>query len=145
MFKKGYISEEALKDAVLNKVAPRIPVPNKLEQGGLSRDPDVETRYNEDPLVHGLVTPRLFTEIRDGGEWAIKHAGELHVPTLLMHGEADPITSCDGSRAFASNAPSARLTFRPWPNLRHETHNEPEQAEVLDAMMAFVRTHGDAP
>lgn len=123
---------------LLNTIAPKIPVPNKLEKGGLSRDPDVEAKYNADPLVHGLVTPRLFTEIRDAGEWAISNAGKLAVPTLLFHGEADPITSCEGSAAFADAAPSDTLSFRPWPNLRHETHNEPEQGEVIDAMITFM-------
>lgn len=123
---------------VLNAIAPMIPVPNKLEKGGLSRDPEVEARYNADPLVHGLVTPRLFTEVRAAGEWAIANANKLEVETLLMHGEADPITSCDGSRCFAQAAPSSKLTFHPWPNLRHETHNEPEQGEVIDAMLRFM-------
>ena len=125
---------------ILNTVAPKIPVPNKLEKGGLSRDPEVEARYNADPLVHGLVTPRLFTQIRDGGEWAIEHAGTLGVPTLLMHGGADPITACDASQAFAdaAAASSAPLEFRAWPTLRHETHNEPERDQVIDAMIAFM-------
>jgi len=123
---------------ILNAVAPKIPVPNKLEKGGLSRDPEVEARYNTDPLVHGLVTPRLFTEIDNAGEWAIANASKLAVPTLLMHGEEDPITSCEGSATFAAAAPNSTLTFRPWANLRHETHNEPEQGEVIDAMIAFM-------
>ena len=131
---------------VLNTVAPRIPVPNKLEKGGLSRDPEVEARYNADPLVHGLVTPRLFTQIRDAGEWAIAHAGALGVPTLLMHGGADPITSCEASQAFAEAAVAehAPLEFRAWPTLRHETHNEPERDQVIEAMLNFMNARLDA-
>lgn len=123
---------------ILNTVVPKIPVPNKLEKGGLSRDPEVEARYNADPLVHGSVTPRLFTEIHAAGEWALANADKLAVPTLLMHGEVDPITSCDASAAFAGAAPASKISFRAWPNLRHETHNEPEQGEVIDAMIAFM-------
>jgi len=47
-----------------------------------------------------------------------------------MHGSDDSITSPHGSQSFAKNA-GIRVTLKIWGNLKHETHNETNQQEVM--------------
>jgi acylglycerol lipase len=52
------------------------------------------------------------------------------LPLLFVHGTADRLTSIGATREFAARVP-AGCTFREWPGLYHETHNEPEWRAVV--------------
>ncbi|QGG54936.1 lysophospholipase [Paenibacillus sp. FSL W8-1187] len=93
-------------------------------------DPDMQRRYDEDPLRHGRITLRTFAAVSQAGRWALSHAPELSVPLLLMHGGADRITSPRASRRFAQRA-GERCSYREWPGFRHELHAEAGRQEVL--------------
>ena len=74
------------------------------------------------------------------GNWALENAGLLNVPTLLMHGEADQLTSHGASETFAQRA-GAICEFQSWPGLKHELHNElPElgREKVLCTMTDWI-------
>lgn len=122
------------------RVLPSFQLANGLDRAGLSRDPEVVRRYNEDPLVHDRVSARLAADMLDSGEWDIAHAAEFALPLLLMHGTADRITWAEGSRQFAAKL-KGDCTFRLWQGLYHEIHNEPEQKEVLGFMIHWLQAH----
>jgi len=118
---------------------------NEVRVENLSRDPDVIRAYREDPLVHDRVT-LTFLDIRGAGSWALKHAADLTVPTLVMHGDADRITSSAVSRAFAAAAGGA-CTLKLWEGFYHEIHNEPGKEQVFDYLVEWLNeksaiTHG---
>ena len=101
----------------------------KLNIEHLSRDLQVGQDYLADPLVHGKLSAGLFLETMDSGQYALAHSHKLKLPTLLMHGTDDQITSCSASEQFAQG--SDRVTFKKWPEMRHETHNEVGKESVL--------------
>jgi alpha-beta hydrolase superfamily lysophospholipase len=107
-----------------------VSIPTGLQSSSLSHDPEVVRAYDADPYVRGKITPRLLVDVIDAGQWALARAGELGVPVLLLHGDADEITSHGASQRFA-RAAGPQVTFRSWPGGFHELHNEPERAEVL--------------
>jgi alpha-beta hydrolase superfamily lysophospholipase len=102
----------------------------------LSRDPAVIAAYRRDPLVHDRISARLYFALASSGAAARKQADQFHLPLLLMHGAADPVTSPFASQAFCNTAPSC--TFRLWPRLRHELHNELERDAVLAEVVAWL-------
>lgn len=114
---------------VLYRLLPSIPLSSGLRTDDLSRDAAVVRDYDDDPLVHDRVTVR-FMEVRRAGPWALAHADAFPLPLLLMHGDADRITSHEASIAFAAAA-GDRCTLKIWKGLYHEIHNEPEKNEVL--------------
>jgi alpha-beta hydrolase superfamily lysophospholipase len=57
-------------------------------------------------LFHKLISLRLLMGMRRAGVWAQRNAGSLKTPTLLIHGEGDPVTSPDASKEFARRAGS---------------------------------------
>ena len=111
---------------------------NGLALDGLARDPEVIRAYTSDPLVHNKISVRLATGMLDAGEWALAHAAEFPLPLLLVHGTADILTSAKATEEFAASVPAGRCTLKLWEGFYHETHNEPEKAEVLAYMVDWL-------
>ena len=100
-------------------VWPALPLSSGINTQDLSRDAAVVHAYENDLLVHDRVTPS-FLEVLIAGEWALEHAHALSVPLLLMHSEADRITSCSASRRFATAA-GDNCTLKTWETVSY-TH-----------------------
>jgi alpha-beta hydrolase superfamily lysophospholipase len=100
-------------------------------------------KYNEDPFNHGKITAGTFLGFFQAGKWALEHAAELKVPMLMMHGTADQLTSFEGTKEFAANAPKNLMTLKLWEGFYHELHNEPEpdRSEVLAYMTSWLNAH----
>jgi alpha-beta hydrolase superfamily lysophospholipase len=124
--------------AALGSLAPDLRVNNGLKSEWVSRDPEVVRRYDEDPLVHDRITPRLVRFIVDGGAFVLAKAEAWRVPTLLLWAGADRCVAPAGSAAFAAKAPRAVLTAREFPGLYHELFNEPERDEVLGQLTRWL-------
>lgn len=126
---------------MLAKVLPTISINNGIDPVGLSRDAQVVQAYQEDPLNHDKITPRMAAALGQGGMYALDHAQQLRVPMLLMHGEDDPITLCTASRHFYQQAPPGRCEFVPWPHNLHELHNDLDQNQAIERIITFLQTH----
>lgn len=122
---------------VMNRILPAMVQSSGLDTAALSRDSAVVSAYANDPLVHDKISVRHFSGVYAAGLWALEHAGEWRLPLLLMHGSADRVTSAAASREFAQRAGS-KVEFVSWEGLYHETHNEPEKAEVFRRMIDWM-------
>ena len=124
---------------VLRRIAPRFAFQSRIDANGLSRDPDVVRAYLEDPLVIRTITASLAAELMAAIPRTAARGGDVRVPMLMLHGEADPICPVDGSRAFYAqlDVPGSRL--RSYPGLRHEIFNEPERESVFEDLLDWVR------
>lgn len=126
---------------VLNAVYPTASIKSGINTAGLSRDPKVGEAYLADPLLHGLITPRLALAAADNGLKALDQAGSLKLPLLILHGADDPITSPAASEAFYKAAGSADKTYKTFPGMRHEIHNELGKEEVLTTITDWLDRH----
>jgi alpha-beta hydrolase superfamily lysophospholipase len=122
---------------VINNIAPGFTQKAPMDTAALSHDQKIVDAYNNDPLVHSKISPKLFISIHESGLWALDHAGEFSIPLLLMHGTADRVTSSAASAEFAKRA-GKTVTWHPWDGFYHEIHNESEKAEVLKAMISWL-------
>ena len=125
---------------IMNRIRPGMQMANGLALDGLARDPEVIRAYTGDPLVHNKISVRLALEMLQAGEWALAHAGEFPLPLLLVHGTADKLTSAPASQEFAAKV-RGDCTLKLWEGFYHETHNEPEKAEVLAFMIDWLQKH----
>lgn len=118
--------------AILTVVAPRYTFKDAFDGALLSRDPAVGEAYATDPLAFHMTTGRLGAEALKEQTRVRAALGRLTIPTLVFHGEADPIVPVASSEPLGA---MPNVTRHTWPNLRHETHNEPEgEAVVADAI-----------
>jgi len=104
----------------------------QLDATQISRDPQVVQGYLDDPLVHnGKATARLVVELFQNMERVERDRGKITLPILVMHGEADAMTTSEGSEVFLKEVGSQDKTLKIYPGLYHEIFNEPERLEVL--------------
>jgi acylglycerol lipase len=120
------------------KAAPGFELKNDIDGATLSRDPSVAAKTIDDPSCVKVSTARFGAEalieqarVRDAA------AAGFGVPTLVLHGEDDGLVPVDASAILATAPGVERRTY---PGLRHELHNEPEGPEVIDAIIAWLRT-----
>jgi alpha-beta hydrolase superfamily lysophospholipase len=122
---------------MMTNIWPSLTQPTDLDTKQISTDEREVEKYKEDPLVHGKMSAALFTGLFENGLWAIDHASELSVPTLLTHGTDDQITSPKGSEEFAAHAGEI-VTLKLWEGMYHETHNERDKESVLNYTLDWV-------
>mgnify|MGYP003326130925 CR=1 FL=1 len=90
---------------LLRRLVPRLTMQAGLDVSGISRDPAVVQDYESDPLVHGQITASMGAGMFEAIQRVQRQANRLSVPTLLVHGEADPICRVEGSRVFFASLP----------------------------------------
>ena len=108
----------------------------------LSRDPEVQRAYDEDPLVFAdRIPPEATAAALTAAIETNQGAALITLPVLVFHGALDQIADVDGARAFFDELGSADKLLRVYDGLLHETMNEPEQDRVLDDLVAWLDEH----
>jgi alpha-beta hydrolase superfamily lysophospholipase len=126
---------------LLSRIAPTFTLQSNLPISGISRDPAVQQAYTNDPLVSHVGTPRLATESFATMDWTNAHAGDLKLPLLLIHGEADPIVLPESSYRFLANAGSSDKQRISYPGVVHETHNDIGWQRPVDDIANWLDKH----
>lgn len=123
---------------MLYRVWPSLTLYSEVDMRGVSRDQSVVRAAQADPLAHDRISARLGLDLLQAGEWALQQAHTLAIPTLLMHGDSDRVTSATASREFARRA--SLCTLRIWQGLYHELHHEPEKAAVFTEITRWLES-----
>jgi alpha-beta hydrolase superfamily lysophospholipase len=125
---------------VLGALVPTMAITTGLVPATISRDPEIVTRYINDPLVHHQVTVGWGKSALETIAWSDQHVSEWTLPVLFMHGEQDQLGYADGSREFAGKI-KGDCTLKIWTGLFHEVHNEPEKEEVFAYLLNWLDMH----
>ncbi len=126
---------------ILSKIWPSFSIDTKLDVETISRDPQVQQAYKDDPLVHSRASARLGTEITAATEWTQAHAAEFSLPLLMVHGEADTLVEPQGSAEFFEHVAGADKTRLTYKDGRHETHNDLDKETELQDMLNWLEEH----
>jgi len=105
----------------------------------LSHDPAVVRAHNLDPLVHYTMSARLFFEFRSVNAAMRESASRLSMPTLVLHGQEDVVSSPRGSERWVETTPSGLAELRLYPGLYHEILNEPEGPTIAGEIAGWLR------
>ncbi len=116
---------------------PTLSLSSGVDLRALSRDTSVAGRRKNDTLTHDRVTPR-FVDVLSAGEWALANTERLDVPLLLMHGDADRITSFEASRKFAEKT-GTMCTFKICTGYYHAMHEELDSDTVFAFMTGWMK------
>lgn len=120
---------------VLGRLAPKSHIPSEIEPELLSRDVAVQRAYVDDPLVISGASARLGQEIFATMKSTRESLDRLSVPTYVLHGAEDRLVPPAASEELG-RLPT--VTRKVWDGLRHECLNEPEQVEVMTAILAWL-------
>jgi acylglycerol lipase len=112
----------------------------KVDSSTVSRDPEVVRAYDEDPLVaHGRLPAQTITELAAAIESFPARLPSLTLPLLVMVGTADELVPPEAAVMVEQLAGSEDRTLIEYEGLFHEILNEPEQDEVLDDLVAWLK------
>lgn len=123
--------------SIMKNLIPGLIQPSGLNVNHISHDEAIVEKYSNDPLVHGKISVSLFAAAMSAGKYSLDHASELKIPTLILHGSDDMLTSPDGSREFAGKTIMVELKI--WDGGYHELHNEPFKEEVFKYIMDWIK------
>ena len=90
-----------------------------------------------DPLTHTCITPKAYLEVQDAGEWALRNSHQLSMPLMLLHGDADRITSYESSRQLAASL-GGRCEWIAVEGGLHELHNDIGGEETVSAIVEWI-------
>ena len=124
---------------LMNPILPGLTMANALELAALSQDENVVAAYKADPLVHDKISVRLGYFVMTGRDKIFEAAPDWQYPLLLMHGTADRICGIKGTDELFE-VMKGDVIYKRWEGLYHETHNEPQQAEVIEAMVDWMKS-----
>ena len=124
----------------LNKVLPALPLDAGVDSEFLSHDPMVVTRYRQDPLVHGKITPRLFAEASMAMGLVMQRSERIRTPLLLILAGDDKLVDTHKSVAFAKTLTGADVTIRVLSDYYHEVLNDHDRAVVCDVITSWIHS-----
>jgi alpha-beta hydrolase superfamily lysophospholipase len=129
--------------AAISRVAPGLGL-YRVDSEGVSRDPEVISGYDADPLnFHGSFPATSVAAMDRATRSFPGRLPSLRLPLLIMHGSDDWIASPQGSRLVDELASSDDKTLKLYEGLRHEILNEPEGPEIVAAITAWLDARAD--
>lgn len=124
---------------LMKRIWPILALPTGLETNYISKDEAVVKAYQEDPLVHSKLSAAAGIALLDAAKWLDSWAGTFEIPVLLQHGGDDKITSAKATQRFFERV-NGDVSYREWPGLYHEIHNEKVQEQVFAYTLTWMET-----
>ena len=123
------------------KLLPHLQMSNEIDPSLLSHDKTRVREYEEDPLVHHLVTPRWFLNSLEYQKRAFDDVEKIHIPIFLIHGSGDGITSHAATEEFYEKLKSNDRSIRLFDGLYHELFQETSRSEVIKTVLEWLKEH----
>jgi alpha-beta hydrolase superfamily lysophospholipase len=119
-------------------LAPSQGFANGLEEGAMSRDPEVVQGRASDPLVHDRITPQLYFGMEAARKRVTAEAKRLAIPALLMQGMKDRIIDPKGALEFNVAAPHGMARIITYPDAYHEIFNDLDRDQVIRDLAGWL-------
>ena len=122
----------------LGRIFPKITASSKIRTSHIARNGEKIRALKDDGIFHNRISFKLFSEISDAGEFALKNAALINLPTLLLCPGADKIVCPDAIREFGQNA-RENLKMIDYKDGYHNLHSDSISTTVLDDIMEFMQ------
>jgi alpha-beta hydrolase superfamily lysophospholipase len=128
---------------MVSTFAPRVAVSTGLDLQGLSRDPEVIRRYEQDPFVKDRMSVRFAAGMSSMISAVRGAADRIERPILILHGGEDSLSPPAGSRHLYAGLRGeivTRSALQIYPELRHEIFQEPEREQVWQDVQQWLES-----
>jgi len=128
---------------VLSVFTPKMEIQTGIDPKLLTHDEQEMALYSADPLIHNIITPRLYSEILKNGNYCSERAADIRIPLLVTHGGSDKIVPSKESESLFEHSLSDDKQLLIIPDLFHEIMNETprERAKVLSVISGWIASH----
>lgn len=123
---------------ILNKFLPSLPIDAGIDADLLSHDPEIVSRYREDPLVHHKITPRLFMEASAAMGLVLHRSDRIKIPLLFILAGDDQIVDTAKSEAFARSLSVSDVTVRVLSGYYHEVLNDFDRGHAMKEIRDWI-------
>ncbi len=123
---------------ILSRIWPSFTMAAGLDTSALSRDEAAVRAYEVDPLVHGLGTARLSTELETAVAETQANAQYLQPPLLIYFGADDRITNPEDSRRFYEKVENENKRIIVYAGGHHENHNDIHYERVVIEVTQWI-------
>jgi acylglycerol lipase len=123
---------------MMRNIYPGFSQTNEINPEHISKDKAVVEAYKKDPLVHNLITAETGMGLLEWGKEVIANADKITTTLMLIHGDADKLTSYKGTEAFAARAINCEYSINIVEGGYHELHNDPEKEELFDYLLEWL-------
>ena len=119
------------------RVIPWLRFVSSVESEKLTSDPSQASTILDDSLTHTQISINLATQLLAQGRWAIDHAREINIPTLIMHGDQDELIDQSACQNLAVRI-GDDATYICWPNLRHALFHDVDREQVIERLINWL-------
>jgi alpha-beta hydrolase superfamily lysophospholipase len=112
-----------------------------VAQEKLSNDPEQASSIMDDTLRHTQISMHLATQLLAQGRWAIDHAREIDLPTLIMHGDCDELIDQSACEHLAVRI-GQQADHVVWPQMRHALFDDVGRQRVVEKLISWLSLLG---
>ncbi len=102
-----------------------------IDSSQLTHDPLITKTRNQDPLIHGLISARLYTEMMSALKSVRSLAGSMEIPALVLQAGEDLIVSRSATESFFGQLASRDKVLKIYEGWYHEILNEIGRQDVF--------------
>jgi len=132
---------KVLAGKVVGRFVPWLPISVGLRMAQLTSDVELQRWTDRDPLYGRSTTPRWFDESNRAQREALRRAGEIDVPLLVLAAGADEVADLSAARTFVDAARSRDKRLVVYDGFRHEIFNEVRRQEPIGEAVAWLIAH----
>lgn len=122
----------------LSSWIPKLTMGNEIPNTDLSRDTEVLREYDLDNLRHDKMSSGVFVGSQRAMSEVFARAARVHIPTLLVIPEQDPVTSSSAAKEFFDKISSEKKEIGIYADRRHEIFNDLGREEVFADIRRFL-------
>ena len=119
---------------MLKKIGPSSPGRIGWKPEDLTSDASARRARADDELVHDVITLRAIEQAEEAARVYLERGAGLPMPTLVLHGDRDPITSLDAARMLTG----PRVELRTLPGLAHDLFHEVRSGETIADVLDWL-------
>ena len=123
----------------VNRLFPGLRFSTGIHPEKLSRDQLHLDSLEDLDLLHKFSTVRFYLEAANAASEILSQP-LLESPVLFAYGDADEVTSCRAAEEYFLRLRAPSKTFKLYPGLLHELHNEKEREQVLADYVQWMKT-----
>lgn len=117
---------------------PKLAVPHGNGGIFLSHDDKMVQQFQNDPLVHHVISARLFGSMLSSMNFVREHASEWNLPLLLQVAGADLVVKPQAAYDFYAQQKSNCVQLKVYDGFYHEIYNEIEKDKVFQDLHEWL-------
>jgi alpha-beta hydrolase superfamily lysophospholipase len=125
-----FAQAKPLLDFGLPALLEKLHVPTGLKPKALSRDPEAQQNYANDPLVRKNLTIALFRGMLEAMEGLKAEPQALGIPVAIFFGDSDPIVDPKAIRVFANSLEAQDKEIHEFRGCLHEVFHDLKKDEA---------------